>query len=175
MSPMEFLAHIIMGVRHELGMAANDTLELVLSYPQVWTNAARSLLHRAAQDLAGATVHTMQPEPVAIALAIFKKDPSIKNNLLVIFDIGGGTTDLSAVLRTTNKDGVMSFSVLAAGGNRFLGGHQVASDLTERVLVAAREAYKDNDQALRDLDQCFVQQQVHQKCNLAKETLNDTE
>lgn len=137
MSPVEYMGHLLVELRRQVNAKPGDTVEAVLSYPQVWTTAARFALFTAAR-LAGITVNAMVPEPVSIALGHFKQLDGSCIRALVVLDLGGGTFDLALVVRTwTQATGEFDFKIEMAGGNRELGGHLCAVDLAERLLEKA--------------------------------------
>jgi molecular chaperone DnaK len=100
----------------------------VVTVPAYFDDRKRQALKRAAQ-LAGLEVARLLNEPTAAALAhgLHRK----KTGLVVVYDLGGGTFDVS-VLRAA--DGV--FQVLATRGDTRLGGddfdHKIAVLLLER-------------------------------------------
>jgi len=128
----------------------------VITVPAYFDEAQRQATKDAAQ-LAGLNVFRLLNEPTAAAVA-YGLDSGSEGNI-VIFDLGGGTFDVS-VLRL-NK-GV--FEVLATAGDSALGGddmdHLIAEWIMARASVSA-----DADQA--------VMRQLMQHARQAKETLTE--
>ena len=126
-TPMEVGAEILrvlaMRAERELGGALDG---VVVTVPAYFDDAQRQATKDAAR-LAGLNVLRLLNEPTAAALAygLDKK----KEGLFAVFDLGGGTFDIS-VLRL--EDGV--FQVLATGGDAQLGGDDFDQALAEYIL-----------------------------------------
>ena len=115
-TPEEISAFILREVRSRLDSVYGDeTVEAVITVPAYFNEAQRRAT-KTAGELAGFVVERIINEPTAAALAFgfFHRDVSRR---LVVYDLGGGTFDVS-VLRLT--DGILE--VLASTGNRHLGG-----------------------------------------------------
>lgn len=149
-SPVEVSAEILATLRQRAEDALGDELVgAVITVPAYFDDAQRQATKDAAR-LAGLNVLRLLNEPTAAAIAYGLDNAS--EGVYVVYDLGGGTFDIS-VLKLTK--GV--FEVLATGGDSALGGDdfdhrllcwiieqaQLAplSDMDTRVLmVKAREA-----------------------------------
>ncbi|MAA80579.1 MAG: hypothetical protein CL916_15090, partial [Deltaproteobacteria bacterium] len=101
----------------------HEVQEAVLTVPTYFDEQQRSAIKKAG-ELAGIDVLRILNEPTAAALAYGKKKNI--NKRIAVYDLGGGTFDLSVV---EIKHG--SFEVLASGGNPQLGG----VDFDDRLLL----------------------------------------
>ena len=128
---MEVSAEILRALRARAEAALGAPLEgAVLTVPAYFDDAQRQATKDAAR-LAGLQVLRLLNEPTAAALA-YGLDRGADGERVAVFDLGGGTFDLS-VLRLSR--GV--FEVQATGGDTALGG----DDFDQAVLEwAAREA-----------------------------------
>ena len=90
----------------------------------------------AAGTIAGLTVERILNEPTAAALAYGFRQPEGERTLLV-FDLGGGTFDVSVVEVT---DGAIE--VRASSGEGFLGGEDFTRTLAARLLARAGRNYE---------------------------------
>ena len=99
-----------------------DVEEAVLTVPTYFDEQQRSAIKKAG-ELAGLRVLRILNEPTAAALAYGKKKNI--NKRIAVYDLGGGTFDLSVVDICNG-----SFEVLASGGNPQLGG----VDFDDRIL-----------------------------------------
>jgi molecular chaperone HscA len=131
LSPVEISADIL----KELKRIAEDRLgqpvdRAVVTVPAYFDDAARSATKDAAR-LAGLDVLRLVNEPTAAALA-YGLDKAAEG-LYTIFDLGGGTFDVS-ILRL--ERGV--FQVLATGGDAALGGDDIDHAIAEHWLTERR-------------------------------------
>ncbi|MBO9686150.1 MAG: Fe-S protein assembly chaperone HscA [Mitsuaria chitosanitabida] len=149
-SPVEISAEILATLRQRAEDTFNDDLfGAVITVPAYFDDAQRQATKDAAQ-LAGLNVLRLINEPTAAAIAYGLDNGS--EGLYAVYDLGGGTFDIS-LLRLTR--GV--FEVVATGGDAQLGGDdfdrlladwalaQAGLSITtaadkRRVLVAARQA-----------------------------------
>ena len=129
-SPVEISAEILATLRFR----AEDTFDgdifgAVITVPAYFDDAQRQATKDAAQ-LAGLNVLRLINEPTAAAIAYGLDNAS--QGIFAIYDLGGGTFDIS-ILRLT--DGI--FEVMATGGDSALGGDDYDRALVEWVLAKA--------------------------------------
>ena len=140
MSPQEVSAKVL----EKLRKAAEDYLgqpvtEAVITVPAYFNDAQRQATKDAGR-IAGLDVKRIINEPTAAALAYGLDSKKDKN--IAVFDLGGGTFDIS-ILEITS-DGV--FEVKATNGDTFLGGE----DFDYRIInFLAEEFKKENGVDLR--------------------------
>ncbi|MEB0164919.1 Hsp70 family protein, partial [Glaciimonas sp. CA11.2] len=114
-SPVEISAQILATLRQQAEDALGDDLVgAVITVPAYFDDAQRQATKDAAQ-LAGINVLRLLNEPTAAAIAYGLDNAS--EGIYVVYDLGGGTFDIS-ILKLTK--GV--FEVLATGGDSALGG-----------------------------------------------------
>ncbi len=129
-SPVEVSAHILQALR-ERGEAAlgGELTGVVITVPAYFDDAQRQATKDAAR-LAGLNVLRLLNEPTAAAVA-YGLDQQAEG-VVVIYDLGGGTFDVS-ILRLSR--GV--FEVLSTGGDSALGGddfdHAIARWMIEQA------------------------------------------
>jgi len=127
-SPVEVSADILATLRYRAEDTFNDDLYgAVITVPAYFDDAQRQATKDAAQ-LAGLNVLRLINEPTAAAIAYGLDNAS--EGVYAIFDLGGGTFDIS-ILRLTQ--GV--FEVVATGGDSALGGDDYDHALADWVLV----------------------------------------
>lgn len=130
-SPVEVSAQILATLRQRAEDALGDDLVgAVITVPAYFDDAQRQATKDAAQ-LAGLNVLRLLNEPTAAAIA-YGLDQSSEGRYAV-FDLGGGTFDIS-ILRMTR--GV--FEVLATGGDSALGGDDFDHRLLCWIIEQAR-------------------------------------
>lgn len=127
-SPVEISADILATLRYRAEDTFNDDLfGAVITVPAYFDDAQRQATKDAAQ-LAGLNVLRLINEPTAAAIAYGLDNAS--EGVYAIFDLGGGTFDIS-ILRLTQ--GV--FEVVATGGDSALGGDDYDHALADWVLA----------------------------------------
>jgi molecular chaperone HscA len=130
-SPVEISAEILATLRYRAEDTFNDDLYgAVITVPAYFDDAQRQATKDAAQ-LAGLNVLRLINEPTAAAIAYGLDNAS--EGVYAVFDLGGGTFDIS-VLRLTR--GV--FEVLATGGDSALGGDDYDEALAQWLLTQAQ-------------------------------------
>ncbi|WP_448197033.1 Fe-S protein assembly chaperone HscA [Pseudomonas putida] len=158
-SPVEVSADILKVLRERAeATLGGELVGAVITVPAYFDDAQRQATKDAAK-LAGLSILRLLNEPTAAAVA-YGLDQNAEG-LVAIYDLGGGTFDIS-ILRLTA--GV--FEVLATGGDTALGGddfdHAIASWIIEQAGLSA------------DLDPA-TQRQLLQAACAAKEALTDTD
>ena len=168
-SPVEVSARILAALEQRAASALpDDSIKgAVITVPAYFDEAQRQATKDAAQA-AGINVLRLLNEPTAAAVAYGLDQPTDDNteNYYLIYDLGGGTFDVS-ILKLS--DGV--FEVLATGGNSALGGDDIDRLLTnwlikqlhidpknvslhdKSILAQQAKAYK---QALTDAEQVDI-------------------
>jgi len=135
-TPVEVSAEILARLRQR----AEDTFDTelfgaVITVPAYFDDAQRQATKDAAQ-LAGLNVLRLISEPTAAAVAYGLDNAS--EGLYAVYDLGGGTFDIS-LLRLTR--GV--FEVVATGGDAALGGDDIDHALADWALAACGAAATD--------------------------------
>ena len=133
-SPVEVSADILKELRHRAeAVLGGELVGAVITVPAYFDDAQRQATKDAAR-LAGLSVLRLLNEPTAAAVA-YGLDQQAEG-LVAIYDLGGGTFDIS-ILRLTA--GV--FEVLATGGDSALGGddfdHAIAGWIVEQAGLSA--------------------------------------
>jgi len=130
-TPVEVSAEILAALRQraEDSFDSDDLFGAVITVPAYFDDAQRQATKDAAR-LAGINVLRLINEPTAAALAYGLDNAS--EGLYAVYDLGGGTFDIS-VLRLTQ--GV--FEVMATGGDAALGGDDIDAALATWALTSA--------------------------------------
>jgi molecular chaperone HscA len=139
-TPVEVSAEILAALRQraEDSFDTDDLFGAVITVPAYFDDAQRQATKDAAK-LAGLNVLRLINEPTAAAVAYGLDNAS--EGLYAVYDLGGGTFDIS-LLRLTQ--GV--FEVVATGGDAALGGDDFDAALAEWALATAkREAATPRD------------------------------
>ncbi|CAL4319360.1 molecular chaperone DnaK [Buchnera aphidicola] len=100
--------------------------EAVITVPAYFNDAQRQATKDAGR-IAGLEVKRIINEPTAAALA-YGLDKSSGNKIIAVYDLGGGTFDIS-IIEIDNVDQEKTFEVLATNGDTHLGGEDFDSRL----------------------------------------------
>ena len=110
----------------------------VISVPFAFQNAERSRIESAAKQ-AGLVVLGLIEEPVAAAISFGLMDKVTfgKDEKILVFDLGGGTFDVTIFDFRKKSDLKFSIKVITTGGNKHLGG----IDIDDAVIKKIREMF----------------------------------
>jgi molecular chaperone DnaK (HSP70) len=173
LSPVEASARLLMHVRDAWNHAhrqGGDRLEeqaIVLTVPASFDEEARELTVQAGRD-AGFQELTLLEEPLAALYAWIAANRTAttamlaQGALILVCDVGGGTTDFSLIRAGIEADGELGFERIAIGEHLLLGGDNI--DLSLAVLA---------ERKLGDVSRLSLTQRqiLRRKCSAAKEQL----
>lgn len=156
---MEVSAEILRSLRKRAENSLGGELEgVVITVPAYFDDAQRQATKDAAR-LAGLNVFRLLNEPTAAAVA-YGLDQG-HDGLIAVYDLGGGTFDIS-ILRLNR--GV--FEVLATGGDSALGGDDFDREIAAWIMKEAEIESAPDHQTMRRL--------MQEAC-AAKEALTDSD
>ena len=110
--------------------------KLVITVPAYFSDSQRKLTKQAA-ELIGLKVLRVINEPTAAAIAYgFDKTQQLNEKILV-FDLGGGTFDVSilTIKKDENNPNSKIFQVLGTSGDMNLGGEDFDNQLVDYFLI----------------------------------------
>jgi molecular chaperone DnaK len=169
-TPQEVSAKILRKLKEAaesyLGHKVNKA---VITVPAYFNDSQRQATKDAGQ-IAGLEVARIINEPTAAALAygLGKK----KNEKIAVFDLGGGTFDISIleVASTEGKDGdVTVFEVISTNGDTHLGG----DDFDEALINYVAEEFR-KEQGIDLRRDTMALQRLQEACEKAKKELSST-
>ncbi len=139
MSPPEVSARILQKLKKDAeAYLGEEVTEAVITVPAYFNDSQRQATKDAGK-IAGLEVKRIINEPTAAALA-FGMDKSAGDSTIAVYDLGGGTFDVS-IIEIAEIDGEYQFEVLATNGDTFLGGEDFDMRLIDYL---ADEFKKDN-------------------------------
>jgi len=162
-----YLAHVRTVWAHKFPDAPLEKQTIVITVPASFDEAARSLTLEAAK-IAGLPDIRLLEEPQAVCYDwLRRKAGNIKQalenvHLLLVCDVGGGTTDLTLIKVEEGKD-EPKLTRIGVGDHLMLGGDNI--DLALAHLAEQRITKGDKKLSAADLSQLLEQ------CRIAKETL----
>ena len=119
-APPEVSAKILMKMKQTAeDYLGTEVKEAVITVPAYFNDSQRQATKDAGK-IAGLDVKRIINEPTAAALA-YGLDKNTNEKKVVVYDLGGGTFDVS-IIEMTKIDGEQQFEVLSTSGDTFLGG-----------------------------------------------------
>jgi molecular chaperone DnaK len=110
--------------------------QAVITVPAYFNDSQRQATKDAGK-IAGLEVLRIINEPTAAALAYGLDKGAKKDSKIAVYDLGGGTFDIS-IIEIANVDGDMQFEVLATNGDTHLGGE----DFDQKIIDYLIEEFK---------------------------------
>ena len=136
MAPPEISARIIGKMKKTAeDYLGEDVTEAVITVPAYFNDSQRQATKDAGK-IAGLDVKRIINEPTAAALA-YGMDKKAGDKTLAVFDLGGGTFDVS-IIEIAEVDGEHQFEVLSTNGDTFLGGE----DFDMRLIDYLSDEFK---------------------------------
>ncbi|AKF24430.1 molecular chaperone DnaK [Sulfurovum lithotrophicum] len=159
-TPQEISAKVLMKMKEDAEAYLGETVtDAVITVPAYFNDAQRKATKEAG-TIAGLNVLRIINEPTSAALAygLDKKDAE----QIVVYDLGGGTFDVTAL---ETGDGVVE--VLATGGDAFLGG----DDFDNRIIDYVADEFK-SESGIDIKEDVMALQRVKDAAEAAKKELS---
>jgi len=136
-TPQEISARILAKLKRDAEQyLGEDVTDAVITVPAYFNDAERQATKEAG-EIAGLNVLRIINEPTAAALA-YGLDKGKEDELILVFDLGGGTFDVS-LLEVGKDDDFSTIQVRATAGDNRLGG----DDWDQRIVEYLIKKFKD--------------------------------
>ena len=136
-TPQEISARILQKLKRDAEQYLGDSVtDAVITVPAYFNDAERQAT-KDAGEIAGLNVLRIINEPTAAALA-YGLDKGKEDELILVFDLGGGTFDVS-LLEVGKDDDFSTIQVRATAGDNRLGG----DDWDQRLVDYLIKQFKD--------------------------------
>ena len=136
MAPQQVSAEILRKMKKTAeDYLGEEVTEAVITVPAYFNDSQRQATKDAGR-IAGLEVKRIINEPTAAALA-FGMDKKEGDRKIAVYDLGGGTFDIS-IIEITEMEGEHQFEVLSTNGDTFLGGE----DFDQRLIDYIAEEFR---------------------------------
>ncbi len=133
LSPSEVSAKILQKLKKDAeAYLGEEVKEAVITVPAYFNDSQRQATKDAGK-IAGLEVKRIINEPTAAALAYGIDKTAKGDQKIVVYDLGGGTFDVS-IIEIADIDGEKQFEVLATNGDTFLGGEDFDMRLMDYLV-----------------------------------------
>ncbi|HXQ19802.1 MAG TPA: molecular chaperone DnaK [Acidimicrobiales bacterium] len=166
-TPQEISARILGKLKRDAEAYLGDTVnQAVITVPAYFDDAQRTATKEAGQ-IAGLEVLRIINEPTAAALA-YGLDKEDKDQTVLVFDLGGGTFDVSVL-----EIGEGVFEVKSTSGNTHLGG----DDWDQKVIDWLVKSFKDTEGVDLAADKMATQRlkEAAEKAKIELSSVQETE
>ncbi|MBU6304898.1 MAG: molecular chaperone DnaK [Betaproteobacteria bacterium] len=109
-----------------------EVTEAVITVPAYFNDSQRQATKDAGR-IAGLEVKRIINEPTAAALAFGLDKAAGKDRKIAVYDLGGGTFDVS-IIEIADVDGEKQFEVLSTNGDTFLGGEDFDQRIIDHII-----------------------------------------
>ncbi|MEZ9367664.1 molecular chaperone DnaK [Shewanella sp. 10N.286.51.B2] len=167
MAPPQVSAEILKKMKKTAeDFLGEEVTEAVITVPAYFNDSQRQATKDAGR-IAGLDVKRIINEPTAAALA-YGIDKKQGDNVVAVYDLGGGTFDIS-IIEIDSNDGDQTFEVLATNGDTHLGGE----DFDNRLINYLADEFK-KEQGLDLRNDPLAMQRVKEAAEKAKIELSST-
>ncbi|MBO1767160.1 molecular chaperone DnaK [Allobranchiibius sp. GilTou38] len=137
-TPQEISARILQKLKRDAeSYLGEDVTDAVITVPAYFDDAERQATKEAG-EIAGLNVLRIVNEPTAAALA-YGLDKGKEDELILVFDLGGGTFDVSLLeVGKDPEDGFSTIQVRATSGDNKLGGDDWDQRIVEHLLTTVK-------------------------------------
>ena len=168
MAPPEISAKVLQKMKKTAEeFLGEEVKEAVVTVPAYFNDSQRQATKDAGR-IAGLDVKRIINEPTAAALA-YGMDKSHGDKKLAVYDLGGGTFDIS-IIEIAEIDGEHQFEVLSTNGDTFLGGE----DFDMRIIDFLVEEFK-KDQGVDLRNDPLALQRLKESAEKAKIELSSSQ
>lgn len=139
-TPQEISAQILMKLKRDAEAYLGDKVtDAVITCPAYFTDAQRQATKDAGK-IAGLNVLRIINEPTAAAMA-YGLEKAGDDEKILVFDLGGGTLDVSLLEIGKDDDGFSTIQVIATNGDNHLGGDDWDKAISDWLVSEVKNKY----------------------------------
>ena len=165
-TPVEISALILTRLKNLVESQGGTIENVVITVPAYFGLEQRSATKQAG-ELAGLNVLSLINEPTAAALSYCAREFQ-EDRTILVYDLGGGTFDVTVVAQNDSGNDVQKINVLATGGDDKLGGKDWDDRLFDYILRACCD---ENGLTAQDIE-AETRQDIRSKVEEAKRKLS---
>lgn len=143
-SPVDLSAIVLEQIKRYASQQGEDLEDVIITVPAYFSLNQRAATKDAGR-IAGLNVLATINEPTAAALA-FAHGNLPENRLMLVYDLGGGTFDVTMVRLTPRDNNGYRAEVIATDGNFMLGGY----DWDQRMFGLLKQKYAEENGCSED-------------------------
>jgi molecular chaperone DnaK len=170
-TPQQISAFVLQKLKRDAESYLGETVtDAVITVPAYFSDAQRQATKEAG-EIAGLNVQRIINEPTAAALA-YGLDKGDADQTILVFDLGGGTFDVSLLEVGKDDDGFATIEVKATSGDNHLGG----DDWDSRVVEWMVKKFKDGNGVDLSQDKIAMQrlQEAAEKAKIELSSSSET-
>jgi molecular chaperone DnaK len=134
MAPQQVSAEILRKMKKTAeDYIGSEVTQAVITVPAYFNDSQRQATKDAGR-IAGLEVLRIINEPTAAALAFGCDKGDKKDRKIAVYDLGGGTFDIS-IIEISDTDGDKQFEVLSTNGDTFLGGEDFDQRIVDHMIA----------------------------------------
>jgi heat shock protein 1/8 len=160
-TPKEITTIILQKIKNDVEAKIGTVDKTVITVPAYFNTSQRAATLAAAKA-AGFTVLKLLNEPNAAALSYFFKNNVDDECYSLIYDLGGGTFDVSILKKTLNN-----INIICVDGDTSLGGKDLDNLIVDYVCEKLKNEYEYNPKSDRR-----TMRRMQNECEIAKKTLS---
>jgi molecular chaperone DnaK len=139
LAPQQVSAEILRKIKQDAeSYTGEEVTQAVITVPAYFNDSQRQATKDAGK-IAGLEVLRIINEPTAAALAYGVDKDSKGDKKIAVYDLGGGTFDIS-IIEIEEIDGEKQFEVLATNGDTFLGGEDFDQAIIDYLIAEFKKS-----------------------------------
>ena len=134
-TPIDISSIIIKKIKDDAQkLLGYDVKKVVITIPKIFTNDQRKAIEAAAKKAGFKEILRVIHEPSSAGIAYGLEYELEDGQKIMVFDLGGGTLDLSILSVTNDKDIGKILEVIGNGGDPYLGGEDFTAKIEEYLI-----------------------------------------